>query len=306
MLVLLLPIALSFSYKVNKGDTLSTIGRKHFLSKRHLQYLNRLRDDQEVWEGQVIQILPPQQNNNNPSKRQMVKNDVTYVVKSGDTLWNIANAYGTTVQEICNVNGISNPDLIFVGQVLTIPGSSSGGGDSGSVSYDHATVDQMKAMGWFDVSNSNMNDLNSCLQRFGITGRQSIRHFISQCAHESLLGQYTKEIDSGEAYEGLAIYGNTEPGDGPRFKGAGYIQLTGRYNYQQFANFINDGNVMQGVDYVAEHYPWTSAGFWWQANGMNQLCENGASVEEVTYKVNGAYNGLEQRRQYYAQACQIW
>jgi predicted chitinase len=132
----------------------------------------------------------------------------------------------------------------------------------------------------------------------GITSVPRIRHFLSQTAHESGGGRYKKELASGWDYEGRSDLGNTRAGDGPRFKGAGYIQLTGRANYQDFANFIKDPAVMQGVDYVAEHYPFSSAGFWWQNNRMNELCDTNPSVRDVTLRVNGGTNGLEDREMY--------
>src|SRR6202007_253376 len=68
-------------------------------------------------------------------------------------------------------------------------------------------------------------------------------HFLAQIAHESGELRYTEELASGEAYEGRQDLGNTQAGDGPRFKGRGLIQLTGRANY---TNFKNDS----GVDVV--------------------------------------------------------
>jgi putative chitinase len=114
-----------------------------------------------------------------------------------------------------------------------------------------------------------------------------------------------KELGDGWEYEGRTDLGNTRPGDGPRYKGAGVIQLTGRANYQAFANFINDPQVMDGVDYVSKTYPFSSAGFWWHNNDMNALCDRGASVEQVTLRVNGGYNGLDDRKAYYRKACQV-
>jgi len=170
----------------------------------------------------------------------------------------------------------------------------------------YVSVSQMKTLGWKSITQANVNELNSCLSTFSITKRLRIIHFLSQCSHESVCGTYTKEIASGKAYEGRTDLGNTQPGDGPKFKGAGYIQLTGRGNYQKFADYIGDQKVMQGVDYVSVHYPWTSAGFWWHNNKMNALCDTNPTVEQVTKKVNGGYNGLEDRRKYYNKACTIW
>ena len=79
----------------------------------------------------------------------------------------------------------------------------------------------------------------------------------------------------------------------------GYIQLTGRYNYQSFSDFISDPKVMDGADYVSKNYPWLASGFWWYKNNMNKLCEKNPSVETVTKKVNHGKIGLKERKEYY-------
>jgi predicted chitinase len=149
------------------------------------------------------------------------------------------------------------------------------------------------------IEDSEVTELNRCLRRFDITTPNRIRHFLAQISHESGGGRYKKELATGDDYEGRRDLGNTQPGDGRKYKGAGYIQLTGRANYQAFANFIKDPKVMNGVDYVAENYPFTSAGFWWSNNKMNQLCDKNPTVEQVTLRVNGGYNGLADRKMYY-------
>ncbi|WP_088832746.1 glycoside hydrolase family 19 protein [Paenibacillus tyrfis] len=161
------------------------------------------------------------------------------------------------------------------------------------------TAEQLANFGWRNPTIAVIDDLNDALTRYDITTPDRIAHFMSQCGHESGLGVYTKELASGKAYEGRSDLGNVNPGDGPRYKGAGYIQLTGRANYQRFANYIGDAAVMQGVDYVAAKYPWSSAGFWWSAAGMNQLVDSGATVKQVTRRVNGGHNGLEDREALY-------
>ena len=165
---------------------------------------------------------------------------------------------------------------------------------------------QMKKMGW---TNYHLADLNKCISKFSINTKARLRHFIAQTSHESGLGKWTQELGGTSycsKYDGRKDLGNTKPGDGCKFKGAGYIQLTGRYNYQQFANYIGDKKVMDGCSYVANKYPWTSAGFWWHNNGMNSLCDKGASVETITKRVNGGLNGLASRKKYYEKACKIF
>ncbi|MFD2695857.1 LysM peptidoglycan-binding domain-containing protein, partial [Sporolactobacillus shoreicorticis] len=240
----------------------------------------------------------------------------TYTVKSGDNLSSIAQKFGMTLSEITALNNISDPNKIQIGQVLKVydngssggDGSDSGNGDGGS-SVTRVTESQLNKIGWSssNLSKAILDDLNSCLERYSITTKSRLCHFISQCSHESGAGKWTKELASGEAYEGRTDLGNTQPGDGPKFKGAGYIQLTGRSNYTKFANSIGDPEIInQGCDYVADKYPWTSAGFWWHSNNMNALCDTNPSVEAVTKRVNGGYNGLEDRRMYYNRCVQVF
>lgn len=187
----------------------------------------------------------------------------------------------------------------WVIQFRTSPDSPGHDRDSGAALINKQQLASIWICGPAMIKDEEVTELNECLHRFGVTTKPRLRHFLSQTAHESGGGRYKKELASGWDYEDRADLGNTQPGDGPRYKGAGYIQLTGRSNYQDFANFINDPAVMQGVDYVAEHYPFSSAGFWWQNNKMNELCDSNPSVKKVTLRVNGGTNGLADREMYY-------
>ena len=149
------------------------------------------------------------------------------------------------------------------------------------------------------IKDYEIDEMNSCLAKYEITTAPRIRHFLSQTAHESGGGRYKKELASGEAYEYRDDLGNTSPGDGPKYKGAGYIQLTGKYNYSRLSEYLSDPKVMDGVDYVAENLPFTSAGYWWEDNRMNELIDGGADVLAVTKRVNGGTNGLADREHYY-------
>lgn len=157
------------------------------------------------------------------------------------------------------------------------------------------------------VSTIQLNDLNKCLDRFDIDKPQRIEHFMAQIAHESGGLRWLKELATGDAYEGRRDLGNVRPGDGRRYKGGGAIQLTGRANYQALSSYIGDSRVMEGVNYVAEYLPFTSAGFWWYRNGLNQMIDNGATVAQVSKRVNGKHpaNGLIDRIKYYKIACKV-
>ena len=170
--------------------------------------------------------------------------------------------------------------------------------DKGSV---HITKQQLAAVWQCNeslIADPEIDEMNKCLDMYEITTAPRIRHFLSQTAHESGGGRYKKELASGEAYNNRSDLQNG-PTDGPKYKGAGYIQLTGKYNYSRLAEYLNDPRVMEGVDYVAENLPFTSAGYWWMDNKMNELIDSGADVLAVTRRVNGGTNGLADRQHYY-------
>lgn len=154
------------------------------------------------------------------------------------------------------------------------------------------------------IDDKDIIDLNNCLHKFEINTPERIRHFLAQCGHESGGFRWVRELASGWAYEGRRDLGNTQRGDGPRFKGAGVIQLTGRNNYQAFANYMQNPKIMEGVKYVSLVYPFTSAGFWWANNNMNRLVDRGGTVRQVSARVNGKdpANGLADREAYYKRA----
>ena len=96
------------TYIVKSGDTLSDIAAAYGTTYQHLAEINGISNPNLIYPGQVIKI--------NGSSI----NTTTYTVKSGDTLSAIAAMYGTTYQHLANINGISNPNLIYVGQVIKI------------------------------------------------------------------------------------------------------------------------------------------------------------------------------------------
>ena len=147
---------------------------------------------------------------------------------------------------------------------------------------------------------------NEWADSFGITTPIRAAHFLAQCWHESGCLRYFEEIASGKAYEWRADLGNTQKGDGVRFKGRGIIQITGRANYQAYAKseFCN-GDLMSHPEWLAKSPgAYKSAMWFWWKSGLSAIADqdNGRNSDEVcrriTRKVNGGTNGLAQRQYY--------
>jgi putative chitinase len=176
----------------------------------------------------------------------------------------------------------------------------------------------------------------STAEKFRITSVLRLTHFLAQCSHESGgfttvfenlnysaqgLKTYFRKYFSDDQYASYArnpvaigsrVYanrngnGNEASGEGYRFRGRGFIQLTGKSNYEQFAAFIGEDTVAN-PDLVATKYPLASAAFYFDNNHLWAICDQGAgddTIAKVTIGVNGGTNGLAERvsrfKEYYA------
>jgi len=143
--------------------------------------------------------------------------------------------------------------------------------------------------------------LNKAMQEAGINTKQRQAMFMAQLAHESGEFRYMEEIASGAAYEGRKDLGNTQPGDGVRFKGRGPIQLTGRSNYRAAGKALGidlENNPKRAAD---PDVGFRTAAWFWNSRGLNQYADAG-NFREVTRRINGGYNGLASREAYYQRA----
>jgi putative chitinase len=137
--------------------------------------------------------------------------------------------------------------------------------------------------------------LKAGMTKYGITTALQAAHFVAQLGHESMSFLYSEEIASGAAYEGRTDLGNTQPGDGKRYKGRGLIQLTGRANYAAYSKYT-------GIDYLArpelvstDPVVAVDVSCWfWKDRGVDKLAEKD-DVKAVTRRINGGFNGLDDR-----------
>jgi putative chitinase len=130
-------------------------------------------------------------------------------------------------------------------------------------------------------------------------------HFLAQVAHESGGLRWLEELASGAAYEGRADLGNDRPGDGPRFKGRGLIQLTGRANYGAFERAVGrdlTSSTAAAAQVAHDAELCVRAATWyWTRHGLNALAD-ADGLAAVTRRINGGLNGLDDRAKYLARA----
>jgi putative chitinase len=163
--------------------------------------------------------------------------------------------------------------------------------------------------------------------KFGITNNLRLAHFLAQCSHESggfkvvkenlnysadglkkifpkyfpgnLSESYAKNPEkiASKVYASRMGNGDESTKEGYKFSGKGYIQLTGKENYTNFAKFIGEDTV-SNPDLVATKYPLASAAFFFNTNKLWSICDKGAditTITAVTKRVNGGTIGLEDR-----------
>ncbi len=135
--------------------------------------------------------------------------------------------------------------------------------------------------------------------------------YLAQVGKETLELTYREEIASGKDYEGRKDLGNTTKGDGIKFKGRAYLQITGRFNYTQFTKWYN-AMFKESQDFV--NYPerisqdvalCQIASLWfWITKGLKKISLSG-DIVAISKKVNGGKNGLAERIAYYNLAIKV-
>ena len=151
--------------------------------------------------------------------------------------------------------------------------------------------------------------LNKAMAEYGIDSMMRTAAFVAQLAHESGEFRWMEELwgptPAQRRYEPVTDLsqrlGNTEPGDGKRFKGRGPIQLTGRANYQRFGGLLGLDLVGAPERAAAPEAAFRVAALYWKSRGLNELADADA-FREITRRINGGFNGLADRQNYYSRA----
>ena len=151
--------------------------------------------------------------------------------------------------------------------------------------------------------------LNAAMQARTIDTPLRTAAFVAQLAHESgelrwmeeIWGRTPAQLRYEPPSDLAARLGNTQAGDGKRFKGRGPIQITGRFNYVRFGGLLGLDLVADPALAAAPEVAFATAGLFWQSNGLNDLADARQFVA-ITRRINGGTNGLAERQAYYERA----
>lgn len=149
-----------------------------------------------------------------------------------------------------------------------------------------------------------VDGINAAMMYAAISTRLAAASFLAQIGHESGSLVYARELwgptPAQVRYEGRTDLGNVVPGDGKKFMGRGFIQVTGRINYKDCSlalfgdeRLLDDPSTLEKPEYAA-----LSAGWFWKKNSLNKL----ADVDQFTATskvINGGTNGLDDRKERY-------
>ena len=147
-----------------------------------------------------------------------------------------------------------------------------------------------------------LQPLNAAMQERGITTLARVSAFLGQIGHESGELVWMEEIwgpnDAQRRYEPPSTLaqrlGNTQKGDGFRYKGRGPIQITGRDNYKRYGELLGLDLVGNPQQAATPEVGFRIAALFWQRNGLNELADAG-DYKAITKRINGGFNGLDHR-----------
>src|SRR5574343_544748 len=184
-------------------------------------------------------------------------------------------------------------------------------------------IDKLKGV----IPDSVLVQIPDVISKFQINTPLRLAHFLSQCSHESgnfkavsenlnysvdglkkIFGQYfpvdlatqyatNPEKIASRVYGSRMGNGDESTKEGYKFRGRGFIQLTGKANYQAFDAFVAE-DITNNPDLVATKYPLLSAAWFFSKAGLNAVADTGSGndvITKITKKINGGTNGLDDR-----------
>lgn len=146
--------------------------------------------------------------------------------------------------------------------------------------------------------------IQQAMAEFGINTPLRRAEFLAEIAHETVELRYLEEPASGSAYENRKDLGNTQPGDGPLFKGRGGLMMVGRANYQKFSQILGVNLIAQPELAATPEVAFRSAALYWQRNGLNEVADQG-DARAIRKRIYGGYDGIENVLEYSERARRV-
>ena len=222
-------------------------------------------------------------------------------------------------------NGLASDGIVGDGTWSKMFGTPAQGQNVSETVFDTSFFKLDKLQG--HVPDAVIAQIPDTAKKFNITNTLRLSHFLAQCSHESggfkaisenlnyssdglkkifpiyfpgnLNESYAKQPEkiANRVYSSRMGNGDEASGEGYKFRGRGYIQLTGKFNYSAFDKMVDD-DILANPDLVATKYPLMSAAFFFDSNKLWSICDKGAdeaTVTAVTKRVNGGTIGLPDR-----------
>lgn len=143
--------------------------------------------------------------------------------------------------------------------------------------------------------------LNASMWEASINSDARKAAYVAQLAHESDGFRTLEEYASGADYEGRSDLGNTQSGDGTRYKGRGPIQITGRYNYSSYGEQLGVDLINNPELAATPEVGFQIAAAYWSNHSLNSYADSGA-FNTITQRINGGQNGAADRQEYWGTA----
>lgn len=246
-------------------------------------------------------------------------NATSHQVVSGDTLFNISQRYQIPIETIKKINNLKTNN-IQLGQILTLKQPTTAKKTTAQKSVTHPTKQTTvntpkktepvtrKGQAAMPAPTSTLNRHEALLVReakkAGMVGDE-LAQFLAQCAHEThdfnSLVEYGGSLDFRKydpkyAPKKARALGNRKPGDGARYKGRGYIQLTGRYNYKKAGEALGLP-LEQKPELVERPDVAAKVAVWYWKSRVRPKVDDFSNTTNSTKPINPGLNGLEDRKQ---------
>ena len=283
----------------------------------------KIKDPRRIAQAEKVHI-PPATSAPQTSPRPKAKptfepadNDesrpAVHTVVAGDTVYKIARKYDLDVASIMAVNkGFNNETKLSIGQQVKIPST-----DVATVPPADTKKPAATTSGEYDLSKFNIHEQR--LIKRGVAngmGDLELAAFLAQSAHETQNFKKLTEDTSGAKYEPkwrrnkktnelrqvnskARRLGNKKKGDGPLFKGRGYMHMTGRWNYTAAAKELNNPEIFSNPDIVATPSVGLDTAFWYWNRFVRPDVTDWSNITAVTQKVNGGQTGATDRGKYF-------